>query len=97
MTKIYSFTNFALALPFSVFIFTKYVPEAKLVTSTAFTGSILGTASFATSALSSSFATTAITSSYPIRVTGDTLHSVAPLSNNSPGTVNNIFLGNHYA
>ena len=34
------------------------------VTSTAFTGSLLGTASFATSALSSSFATTSISSSF---------------------------------
>jgi hypothetical protein len=53
-----------------------------------FTGSLQGTASWATNA---------VTSSYPIRVTGSTLYSISPLSNNNPTTEYNIFLGDQAA
>lgn len=81
----------------------KTVPNAKLdingdtlitgslkVTS-GITGSLFGTASYASQALSSSFATT---SSYPISVLGTSIYSTSPKAGVGFSTSNGIFLGN---
>ncbi len=62
------------------------------------TGSLLGTASWATNALTASFTTRTITSSFPINVTGSSLYSTSPASGvptNTSGEPlsNNIWLG----
>jgi hypothetical protein len=62
------------------------------VTSTAFTGSLLGTASFATSALSSSFATTSISSSFATSALSASFATTASFASNGISGLTSNFI-----